>query len=133
LQFLGVVTFLIAILSNFIHKDLTFYYSFRNMNKMLPLIEKLNTLAKANDNSAIHIDVMIDATKQIYEQLQLLKTSINANEPVADIQQHTISNTFQNHIQPTSESSESLIDMNKEIDILFNAEYDKTVLEPVAA
>lgn len=94
------------------------------------LIDKLSVLAATDDTGSIHIEVMIDTTKQIYEQLYLLKLQhpvAEAPAAAASISSHP--GTFDHFIQTTDKAAGSNADMNDEIAALFNSEYDKTVLD----
>lgn len=108
--------------------------NYRSMNTTIQqLIDKLSVLAATDDTGSIHIEVMIDTTKQIYEQLYLLKSQHPVAEaPAAAAAVSSHPGTFDHFIQTTDKASGSDTDMNDEITALFNSEYDKTVLDDAA-
>lgn len=93
------------------------------------LIDKLSVLAATDDTNSIHIEVMIDTTKQIYEQLYLIKAQYLTSEAAPPAtSSHKQPDTFDQFIRTTATVNSSETDMNDEISALFNSEYDKTVL-----
>ena len=95
------------------------------------LIDKLSVLAAAQDVENIHIEVMIDTTKQLYEQLYLLRVQYPVSENLQPTASATIRQpqTFDQYIRTSATANSSETDMNDEITALFNSEYDKTVLQ----
>lgn len=99
------------------------------MNNIQPLIEALRTLSLAKDNSDLHIDSMIDLTKQIYQGLFLLKSGNENESRSSQPIPATAPDSFEKHIQQHEASSENSMDMNEELEALFSGDYDKTVLD----
>lgn len=93
------------------------------MSVIQNLIQKLNLLAQKNDSSAIHVDAMLDLTKQIYVALQTSSAETNADgiKPLTNnfVQEAIVNNAFQT-LQQSNTEMDSAAEINAEMEDFFN-------------
>jgi hypothetical protein len=96
-----------------------------NTSTLQILIQRLNTLAQTFQHTHIHIDTMLHTTTEIYENLIHIKSNgDNTSGENPSALPTILPNAFNQYIQNDDTQDN---DMNKELDALFNGEYDKTI------